>query len=133
MADLAKKLRSQIGDDVLQVYDKEALFRLAADEIDRLKAAIVWARDRIDVDGGMTEAEAARTATELLNVLRGEPSPASSFSPEPWQSPTMRALEQNKSETRISEQASEHELDEALDGYRRMADFADKCWPRNEK
>lgn len=40
MTDLIKKLRSQIGDDVSHIYDKEALFREAADEIERLTARI---------------------------------------------------------------------------------------------
>jgi hypothetical protein len=57
-----------------------------------LRAAIIWARDRIDVDGGMTAAETARTVAELMNVLLGLPSPATDFRPEPWQSPTLTAL-----------------------------------------
>ena len=39
MSDIVDKLRSQIGDDVSQVYDKEALFRAAADEIMHLRSA----------------------------------------------------------------------------------------------
>lgn len=58
----------------------------------RLEGAIIWARDRIAVESGMTEAEAKRTADELLNVLRGQPSPASDYAPETWQSPTRAAL-----------------------------------------
>lgn len=34
--ELIKRLRSQIGDDVQQVYDHEALFRLSADRIEAL-------------------------------------------------------------------------------------------------
>ena len=82
--------------------ETEALMGLLADarserdalraKVARLAAAVMWARDRIAVDSGMTEAEAKRTADELLNVLRGEPSPASNYAPETWQSPTRAAL-----------------------------------------
>jgi hypothetical protein len=126
MSDLVKKLRSQIGDDVAEIYDHDALFRLASNRIEeleqgllatlkrehdanasamRFKRAIIWARDRVDVEGGMTAPETWRTSEELLNVLRGMNSEASSYTPEGWQSPTLRDLEQNKPETRISGQS----------------------------
>lgn len=38
MDDVVQKLRSQIGDDVAAIYDHGQLFRMAADEIERLRA-----------------------------------------------------------------------------------------------
>ena len=38
--DLVKKLRSQIGDDVQEIYSHEALFCLAADRIAALEAGL---------------------------------------------------------------------------------------------
>jgi len=40
MADLVKKLKSQIGDDVCEIYSHEALFSEAAAEITRLRVAL---------------------------------------------------------------------------------------------
>jgi hypothetical protein len=40
MKTLQEKLRSQIGDDIQQVYDHEALFRFSADAIDELVDAL---------------------------------------------------------------------------------------------
>jgi hypothetical protein len=37
---LVRKLRSQIGDDVQEIYSHEALFRLAADQIEALEAQL---------------------------------------------------------------------------------------------
>ena len=61
-------------------------------KVARLEAAVMWARYRIAVDSGMTKAETKRTADELLNVLRGKPSPASDYAPEKWQFPTRAAV-----------------------------------------
>jgi hypothetical protein len=36
--DIVAKLRSQVGDDIQHIFDHEALFTLAADEIERLRA-----------------------------------------------------------------------------------------------
>ena len=44
MADLVKKLKSQIGDDVCEIYSHEALFSEAAAEITRLRAALADAQ-----------------------------------------------------------------------------------------
>lgn len=38
--ELVKRLRSQIGDDVTAIYDREALFSQAADRIEELEAAL---------------------------------------------------------------------------------------------
>lgn len=38
MDDLVKRLRSQIGDDVQEIYSHEALFKLAAARIEELEA-----------------------------------------------------------------------------------------------
>lgn len=43
--DIVEKLRSQIGDDVQHIFDHEALFRIAADEIARLRAENERLRD----------------------------------------------------------------------------------------
>lgn len=40
VSDILEKLKSQIGDDVQQIYDNEALFKLAAAEIDRLRKEV---------------------------------------------------------------------------------------------
>jgi hypothetical protein len=37
---LVRKLRSQIGDDVQEIYSHEALFRLAADQIEALESQL---------------------------------------------------------------------------------------------
>lgn len=44
MSDLVKKLKSQIGDDVCEIYSHEALFSEAAAEITRLRAALADAQ-----------------------------------------------------------------------------------------
>ena len=44
MIDLVKKLKSQIGDDVCEIYSHEALFSEAAAEITRLRAALADAQ-----------------------------------------------------------------------------------------
>lgn len=38
--DIVEKLRSQIGDDVKVILDRDALLREAADEIERLRGAV---------------------------------------------------------------------------------------------
>lgn len=48
--DILDKLKSQIGDDVQHIFDHEALFKLAASEIENLRAELGdlhSARDRI--------------------------------------------------------------------------------------
>ncbi len=45
--DIVEKLRSQIGDDVQYIFDHEALFRLAAEEIESLRARVDKQADMI--------------------------------------------------------------------------------------
>jgi hypothetical protein len=51
--DIVDKLRSQIGDDVQHIFDHEALFRLAADEIENLRQSLADAQ----YQAGQAEAE----------------------------------------------------------------------------
>lgn len=55
----------------------------AADEIERLRAALLWAFDRLSIDD-MTKREQQRTMLEIGNVLTGKPSPAASYVPNDW-------------------------------------------------
>lgn len=48
--------------------------------------ALMWAFDRLGVDGGMTEKEQLRTMREIGNVLCGRRSPASAYEPNDWDS-----------------------------------------------
>ena len=50
--DLIRKLRTQIGDDIQEIYDHEALFKLAADRIEQLEAELKEARMQSLVDLG---------------------------------------------------------------------------------
>lgn len=61
MADLVKKLKSQIGDDVCEIYSHEALFSEAAAEITRLRAALADAQ--------------ARSYTLAVAIMGGEDAP----------------------------------------------------------
>lgn len=61
MGDLVKKLKSQIGDDVCEIYSHEALFSEAAAEITRLRAALADAQ-AVGFAAGMA---AAKTAVSL--------------------------------------------------------------------
>lgn len=81
MDDLVQKLRSQVGDDVAAIYDNEQLFRMAADEIERLRA---WAEAaEAERDGAIAEqseevrrrieAEAERDRLRLaLRIIAGQ-------------------------------------------------------------
>lgn len=46
--------------------------------------ALMWAFDRLSIDGGMTVREQRRTMNEIGNVLRGRPSPAATYVPNDW-------------------------------------------------
>lgn len=46
--DIVEKLKSQLGDDVRLVFDRQALFRLAAEEIETLRHAVAHEGERID-------------------------------------------------------------------------------------
>lgn len=46
--------------------------------------ALLWAFDRLSIDGGMTIEEQRRTMREIGNVLRGIPSPAATYKPNDW-------------------------------------------------
>lgn len=48
--------------------------------------ALMWAFDRLSVDGGMTANEQRRTMTEIGKVLTGRPSPAATYEPNDWDS-----------------------------------------------
>lgn len=54
--------------------DKEAQYR----------NALLWAFDRLSIDGGMTEREQATTMREIGNVLTGKPSAAGEYVPVEW-------------------------------------------------
>lgn len=56
--------------------DREKLYR----------NALMWAFDRLGVDGGMTEKEQLRTMREIGNVLCGKRSPAAAYEPNDWDS-----------------------------------------------
>jgi len=51
--DILEKLKSQIGDDVQMIFDHEALFKDAASEIERLRAALSMTREGISTDEAM--------------------------------------------------------------------------------
>lgn len=53
-------------------------------DILELSRALMWAFDRTEIDGGMTEAECRRTAEEIGKVLIGEPSVAAQYTPNEW-------------------------------------------------
>lgn len=55
-----------------------------AEENTRLRAALLWAFDRLSVDDGMTKREQRDTMLEIGNVLTGKPSPAASYVPQEW-------------------------------------------------
>jgi hypothetical protein len=46
--------------------------------------ALLWAFDRLSIDGGMTVKEQKRTMLEIGNVLRGRPSVAANYRPNDW-------------------------------------------------
>lgn len=48
--------------------------------------ALMWAFDRLGVDGGMNEKEQLHTMREIGNVLTGRPSPAANYKPNDWDS-----------------------------------------------
>jgi hypothetical protein len=48
--------------------------------------ALMWAFDRLGVDGGMTEKEQLHTMREIGKVLTGRPSPAANYKPNDWDS-----------------------------------------------
>lgn len=50
----------------------------------KFRNALLWAFDRLSIDGGMTEREQATTMRELGNVLMGRPSPAGEYVPVEW-------------------------------------------------
>ena len=47
-----------------------------------LRAALRWAYDRLDIDGGMTLSEQRRTVEQIGNTLAGQPSRASDYRPD---------------------------------------------------
>lgn len=47
-----------------------------------LRAALRWAYDRLDIDGGMTPKEQRRTVEQIGNTLAGQPSRASDYRPD---------------------------------------------------
>jgi hypothetical protein len=46
--------------------------------------ALMWAFDRLGVDGGMTAREQLHTMREIGKVLCGRPSPAATYEPNDW-------------------------------------------------
>ena len=48
--------------------------------------ALLWAFDRLSIDGGMSVREQRHTMREIGNVLRGRPSPAATYKPNDWDS-----------------------------------------------
>jgi len=50
--------------------------------------ALMWAFDRLSVDGGMTAREQAHTRRQIGNVLRGLPSSAANYKPRDWDEST---------------------------------------------
>lgn len=46
--------------------------------------ALMWAFDRLSIDGGMNVKEQHRTMREIGNVLRGRPSLAATYRPNDW-------------------------------------------------
>lgn len=46
--------------------------------------ALMWAFDRLSIDGGMTVKEQHRTMRELGNVLCGRRSHAATYQPDDW-------------------------------------------------
>lgn len=48
--------------------------------------ALMWAFDRLGVDGGMTVKEQIHTMREIGKVLCGRPSPAATYKPNDWDS-----------------------------------------------
>jgi hypothetical protein len=94
MADIVERLRDK-GIHFTEV----TLCEEAADEIARLRAAalsspppvrdalrkaLMWAFDRLSVDGGMNAPEQRHTMREIGKVLCGRPSPAASYKPNEW-------------------------------------------------
>jgi hypothetical protein len=45
---------------------------------------LLWAFDRLSVDGGMTAKEQLHTMREIGKVLCGRPSPAATYTPNDW-------------------------------------------------
>lgn len=60
---------------------EKAVTRLASENAS-LRAALRWAYDRLDIDGGMTLAEQRRTVEQIGNTLAGQPSRASDYRPD---------------------------------------------------
>lgn len=55
-----------------------------AKTITAYRNALMWAFDRLSIDGGMTRTEQLRTMREIGNVLIGRPSPAAIYQPNDW-------------------------------------------------
>lgn len=81
--DPVKRLRSQIGDDLQEVYSLEALFRLAADKIEQLTTERDVSNElgkALEEDAGQLRAERDRLREALTALhkqalmLRGEQS-----------------------------------------------------------
>jgi hypothetical protein len=53
---------------------------------DAYRNALMWAFDRLGVDGGMSEKEQLHTMREIGKVLTGRPSPAANYKPNDWDS-----------------------------------------------
>lgn len=51
---------------------------------ERYRNALLWAFDRLSVDGGMTRKEQKTTMTEIGRVLCGDPSWAGRYIPSEW-------------------------------------------------
>lgn len=53
---------------------------------DQYRNALMWAFDRLGVDGGMSAREQLHTMREIGKVLCGRPSPAARYKPNDWDS-----------------------------------------------
>lgn len=58
--------------------------------------ALMWAFDRLGVDGGMTEKEQLRTMREIGNVLCGRQSSAATYEPNDWDSSAKLPVKQRE-------------------------------------
>lgn len=54
------------------------------DKETKYRNALMWAFDRLTIDGGMTPREQRYTFEQIGKVLMGEPSPADSYVPNEW-------------------------------------------------
>jgi hypothetical protein len=62
---------------------------------DNFRNALMWAFDRLGVDGGMTAKEQLYTMREIGKVLCGRPSPAATYTPNDWDSSAKLSSKEN--------------------------------------